>query len=105
MKPLILPNPLLFEWDEGNNTKNLLKHGISMDECESAFRSSTIFIQPDLIHSSTESRFTLFAHARNLKPLIVIFTIRNNSVRVISARSMHKKEIRFYEEEARSAKI
>jgi uncharacterized DUF497 family protein len=26
-----------FEWDEGNSTKNWLKHGITISECEEVF--------------------------------------------------------------------
>lgn len=85
--------------------KNFIKHKISVEECESAFRSKDIFIQPDLLHSNTESRFTLYAGSLEPRPLLVVFTIRNNVVRVISARRMHAKEIKLYEEEARSAKI
>lgn len=98
-----LPQPLEFDWDEANKKKIWLKHKVSVEECEEAFAAEQIFSQPDELHSHKENRYILISKTKKLRFLFIVFTIRKNKVRVISARSMHKKEQSFYEKEARSA--
>ena len=105
MNVVEIPQPLVFEWDKANKDKILAKHNITVEECEEAFQSEDIFIQSDELHSGSEDRYILIGRTKQLRPLFIVFTIRNNSVRVISARNMHKKEIKFYEEKTRTAKI
>jgi hypothetical protein len=89
-----------FEWDEGNSSKNLLKHGISIEECEQAFFSDPLLIADDTSHSELEERQNALGITRNGKPLFVSFTIRNNRVRPISFRKMSRRERRIYADEA-----
>jgi len=105
MEIVDLPKPVSFQWDQGNEKKSWLKHKVSNQECEEAFQMEDAFIQPDDLHSGREERYILISHTRAGRPLLVIFTVRSNQVRVVSARSMHRKEIGFYEEKARIAKI
>lgn len=102
MDILDLFEPLEFEWDEANKNKIWLKHNISSEECEEAFASDYLFTQYDEIHSGKENRYILISQTKKLKHLYLVFTIRTNKVRVISARSMHKKEINFYEKEIKN---
>ena len=46
-----------FEWDEGNKEKNLIKHKVTMEECEQVFQNSVYLIIEDLTHSQDEERF------------------------------------------------
>ena len=105
MSLLNLPKPLSFEWDKWNEEKIFKKHKITTRECEQAFMAERIFIQPDLMHSELENRFTLVSLTKSSRPIFIAFTIRNNSIRIISARNMHKKEFKIYEKEASSAKV
>ena len=98
-----LPEPLEFEWDEANKNKIWLKHKVSAEECEEAFAAEYLFRQPDNLHSNKESRHILISRTKKLKYLFIVFTVRKNKVRIVSARHMHKREIKFYEKEARSA--
>ena len=98
-----LPKPLEFDWDEANKRKIWLKHKVTVEECEEAFATEQLFRQPDELHSHNESRHILISKTKNLRFLFIIYTIRKNKVRVISARSMHRKEVDFYEKEADSA--
>jgi len=43
-----------FEWDKGNNTKSLRKHGISNAEAESVFNDPFKIIELDVKHSVAE---------------------------------------------------
>ena len=86
------------EWDEGNKIKNLTKHKVSQDECEEVFFDSSRKIQKDLFHSRDEERYILLGHTKQKRLLYIIFTIRKEKVRIISARDINKKERKLYEE-------
>ena len=86
-----------FEWDEGNRDKNWIKHQVSNSECEEIFFNHPILINIDKKHSKTEVRFYALGHTDLNRKLFIVFTIRNNKIRVISARDMSKKERKIYE--------
>lgn len=81
-----------FEWDKGNDTKNYLKHLVSIGECEEVFFNVPLLILPDEKHSEKEVRLYALGKTNNGRLLYVVFTIRQTRVRVISARDMSKKE-------------
>jgi hypothetical protein len=86
-----IPKPLAFDWDEGNRKKNQRKHNVSVKECEEVFTSGPIFLR-DKNHSQYEERFYAFGRTTAKRPLTVVFTIRDEKIRVISARDQNKKE-------------
>jgi uncharacterized DUF497 family protein len=51
----------------------------------------------DKKHSTEESRYYALGHTDAERLLFVVFTIRRNHIRVISARPMSKKERAIYE--------
>ncbi|MBI4040511.1 MAG: BrnT family toxin [Deltaproteobacteria bacterium] len=88
-----------FEWDEGNRTKNEQKHGISIYEVETVFRSGSalplgIQISPPVL----EQRLGVVGPSLLGRLLQVAFILREGRVRVISARPAHRKERKHYEE-------
>ena len=85
-----------FDWNDGNRDKNL-KHGVHGWECEQVFFNQPLVILDDLKHSVNENRYAAFGQTDAGRRLIIIFTMRKDSIRVISARDMDKKERRFYE--------
>jgi uncharacterized protein len=50
---------LVFEWDEGKNSANQDKHGVSFEEARSAFLDENARVMPDPEHSEAEERFIL----------------------------------------------
>ncbi len=88
-----------FNWDEGNARKND-KHGVSMAEAEQVFFNQPLFIMTDVKHSQIEGRLHALGKSHQQRLLHITFTLRNNdeSIRVISARDMHKKERSIYEQ-------
>ena len=86
-----------FEWGEGNLMKNLEKHGVTAGECEQVFFNRPLIAGNDEKHSQIEMRFFALGHTDSGRLLFVVFTIRNNLVRVISARDMNRKERKVYE--------
>lgn len=98
----ILPDPISFEWDKGNADKNYRKHDVINKEAEEIFTNKENFIFEDEKHSYIEKRYMIWGETKNKRKLSVFFTIRNNMIRIISARDMHKKERRSYEEKIKT---
>lgn len=87
-----------FEWDDGNSRKNWHLHRVTDAESEEVFSNEPIVIIRDSSHSSFESRYAVRGVTNSGRRLTVIFTIRNDLIRVISARNMTRREERIYEE-------
>jgi len=87
-----------FEWNPDKARKNETKHGVSFAEASEVFGdilSSTV-LDPD--HSDTEERFVIFGKSAKNRHLVVSFTERGAKIRIISARSMKRREIAAYEQ-------
>jgi uncharacterized DUF497 family protein len=87
-----------FQWDRGNNNKNLLKHNVQNWECEQVFFNKPLLVLEDPEHSVDERRWAGFGKTDSGRLLVVIFTKRGNLLRVIFARDMNMKEKKYYEE-------
>lgn len=85
-----------FEWDKGNLT-HIKKHGVENQECEEVFTNQPFFVREDLQHSIVEERLEVFGQTAAGRKLFIVFTLRGNKLRVISARNQSKKERRDYE--------
>lgn len=87
-----------FDWDLGNRTKNLIKHGITVKEVESVFwQIEAIRVLGEQVSpKANESRYGLLGLTSELKHMFVCFTIRESKIRIIHARKMNKKERRLY---------
>ena len=90
--------PVGFDWDEGNREKNWVKHRVMMEECEQVFVNSPRLIADDPEHSHHEARYSMLGITNSGRKLRVIYVIRQDSVRVISARDQSRKERRQYEQ-------
>ena len=90
-----------FLWDEGNSDKNWIKHRVLKFECEQVFFNKPLVISDLEKVSDDEKRLYLLGRTDPDRKLFVVFTIRNNLVRVISARDMSKKEREIYNEKVK----
>ena len=88
----ILNKCIGFDWDKENIDKNWLRHRVSPAECEQTFFNRPLVIQDDVLHSKTEKRFYALGKTDSKRTLFIAFTVRNNLIRVISARDMSRKE-------------
>jgi uncharacterized DUF497 family protein len=89
-----------FDWDDGNSRKSADKHDVSQAEAEGIFFNDPLILAEDLRHSDGEQRFNALGKTGQNRLLHVTFTLRRNGtmIRVISARDMHRKERRLYEQ-------
>ncbi len=93
---LDVKNVVSFEWDDGNRTKNWLKHKVSTGECEEIFFNLPLLLTDDTEHSQIEKRYYVLGQTNSSRYLFIAFTIRESKIRVISARDMSRKEREIY---------
>jgi uncharacterized DUF497 family protein len=95
-----LENAAGFEWDAGNTGKNR-KHDVTDAEAEQVFFCPDLLVAPDARHSDVEPRFHALGETLSGKRLHVTFTLRADGtlIRVISARTMNRKERVVYEKQ------
>jgi uncharacterized DUF497 family protein len=88
-----------FDWDDGNVRKND-KHGVSAAEAEQVFFNEPLLWLIDEKHSQNEPRFHALGRTDTGRVLHITFTLRQagKTIRVISARDMHRKEKAIYEQ-------
>lgn len=86
-----------FEWDGIKAESNKGKHqGVAFDEAVSCFfePDQVAFYGPD--HSDDEDREILVGHSGPGRLLTVSYTLRNNAIRIISARKATHREAEDY---------
>ncbi len=88
---------MLFEWDPKKAAANFKKHGVSFDEATTVFDDMNALIFDDLAHSALEQREFIVGQSIESRYLFVSFTARKPSIRIISARRAHMKEIAKHE--------
>lgn len=89
--------PVEFEWDRWNLEKNWIKHKVHFKEAEEIFLNKPIKIFPDPRHSKVEVRAVAYGITNKKRKLAIIFTIREEKIRIISARDQSKNERNRYE--------
>jgi uncharacterized DUF497 family protein len=88
-----------FDWDQGNSSKSVTKHGVEADEVESVFElklgaSMGTQITPPV----EEERLCVVGPSLKGRLISVVFTLRDGKVRPISSRKANRKEKLKYEE-------
>ena len=86
-----------FEWDEAKAGTNQKKHGISFTEASEVFNDDFSSCVSDPDHSYEEERYLLFGVSSKSNYLVVSFTEKEDSIRIISARHMTNQERKAYE--------
>jgi uncharacterized protein len=88
-----------FDWDDGNARKND-KHGVSRAEAEQVFFNAPLLLLEDESHSQSEIRLHALGQTDVGRGLHITFTLRQagTSIRVISARDLHRKERAIYDQ-------
>jgi len=95
-----------FDWDEANRNK-CQRHGVSIVEIEGLFEQ-VVSIAPDPRHSIHEERFKAIGSTEAGRSVFVAFTLRRRGdetfIRPVSARYMHRREVKSYEKETSDAR-
>jgi uncharacterized DUF497 family protein len=91
-----------FDWDDGNFLKNWRKHTVTPWECEQVFFNSPLLAFNDVSHSRNEPRIFVLGRTDGARRLFIAATLRNRTIRVISARDMSRKEREVYERQGQT---
>ena len=86
-----------FEWDEEKAKSNIAKHDVSFDEATSVFDDPLFLTFADPEHSIQEQQFVIMGESARRRILVVSYTERAGSTRLISARQVTHKEREAYE--------
>lgn len=85
-----------FDWGQGNSTRNWDQHDVSSGECEQIFFNRPLIIKRDKEHSKLENRYYVLGRPNANRTLFAAFTVRNDNIRIISARDMIAAEMERY---------
>ncbi|MFC2131237.1 BrnT family toxin [Bacteroidota bacterium] len=85
-----------FNWDENKNQQNITKHGIDFIDVQKVFDNPILF-KEDKRKDYSEKRFIGIGEMLSII-IVVIWTFRKNTIRIISARLANKKEREIYHE-------
>lgn len=86
----------LFEWDNEKNISNKEKHKIGFEEAALVFDDPFHIELYDSVHSDKEDRFLAIGTVMNILIVLVVYTERNDRLRIISARPATNKEKELY---------
>ena len=85
-----------FDWDDGNTYKIWERHEVTPEEAEDVFFREPLVVRSDVRHAKTEKRYYALGQTTAGRRLFVVFTVRGQLIRVISARDMNRNETRIY---------
>ncbi|MBT9556796.1 MAG: BrnT family toxin [Myxococcales bacterium] len=88
-----------FEWDNQKAERNVRKHGITFTNAATAFGDPLSLTIPDPQSLVSEERYLIIGAMAVSGLVVVSFTERGDSVRIISARRPTRTEVRAYEDE------
>ena len=84
----------LVEWDDNKNQINIQKHGISFATAALVFADEERIEYFDRLHSLNEDRYVVLGCVQGI--LYVVYTMRGEAVRLISARPATATERKIY---------
>ena len=84
----------LVEWDDNKNRLNIKKHGISFETAALVFADEERIEYYDKLHSQDEVRYVVLGCVQGI--LYVVYTMRDEAVRIISARMANSQERMIY---------
>lgn len=87
-----------FEWDEIKSTSNFVKHGVTFDMAKDVFLDPFALDEIDARQDYGEDRYIRMGMVEG-RLLVVIYTMRADVIRIISARGAESCEMREYHEQ------
>lgn len=80
-----------FEWDEAKNRSNLEKHGVDFADAAAVFADPLHLTMPDDRFSYGEQRYIIIGSVDE-RMHVVVYTVRDEVIRIISARKANMRE-------------
>ena len=86
-----------FDWDDEKARENLRRHGVSFPDSTQAFEDELGAYGQDPEHGRIDERWRRIGHLRDGRLVVVRYTYRGRTIRIISARRATKRERHDYE--------
>jgi len=87
---------IAFEWDSLKATTNLRKHGITFElACETFFDPFVHYLEDEVVDG--ELRESILGLSANWQLLYVVYVMRDETIRIVSARLVTNVEREAYE--------
>jgi uncharacterized DUF497 family protein len=87
---------IIFEWDEKKAAANLRKHNISFElACEAFFDPFVCYVDDEILDG--ELRETIIGLTTSWHLSYVVYVLRDDTIRIVSARSVTNAEKELYE--------
>ena len=86
-------------WDEKKRKQVIKDHGIDFGKIADVFQDQFAIIEKDLDHSDVEERWIAIARSSEYGLLGVVYTFRDDEIRLITARRAEKWMARIYEKQ------
>jgi uncharacterized DUF497 family protein len=87
-----------FQWDDAKAAKNYAKHGVTFEAARDVFDDPFALDWPDGNQDQDEQRFVTLGMVEG-RLLFVVYTMRGDAIRIISARLAESFERRMYHDE------
>ena len=88
----------IFQSDKKKARQNLKRHTVSFEEASTVFGDTLSRTIDDPLHSKDEDRYVIIGQSVQGRLLVVVHTIRGDTLRIISARVATPTERKKYEE-------
>jgi uncharacterized DUF497 family protein len=85
-----------FEWDEQKSVLNIVRHGIDFEDAPTIF-GCPMLRRIDNRKDYGEERWICLGHLEGVV-VVVVYTIRKETIRIISIRRANRHERRIYKE-------
>ena len=82
-----------FDWDKAN-TEHIARHGVKPEEAEQALENDPVDLDYEVVEA--EDRWTSIGHTDRLRVLKLVWTLRGDIVRVVTALDASKNEAQEY---------
>lgn len=89
-----------FEWDEAKSEVCFKERGFDFAYAARAFFDPDRFVRADTRHSYGEERYQLMGKVEQ-RLFVVVYTPRDDAMRIISARKANQREVSHYEDSTR----
>jgi len=90
---------VIFEWDNQKAIANLHKHDLSFESACEAFFDPFLVVLEDVESVGEELREKLIGMTRDWRIVLVVYVMREDRVRLISARDTTSMERKQYEDQ------
>ncbi|MGI8657812.1 MAG: BrnT family toxin [Candidatus Limnocylindria bacterium] len=87
-----------FEWDDAKARRNARRHRVAFDEAATVFSDSQAVVLADSAHSAKEARYVILGISAAGRALVVAFTERGRTIRIITAHRATRHERQSYEQ-------